>query len=194
MTKVVPDTRTRDWLIEVSKRKNIYLEGNILKLIDSDPGDDEFTEYIKKSIERDQDARKRRLDITRQIQDRNRELLESEEENKKINRDLFDALQKAEDLRLEAEKAKDTAENDLDIIQKRTQFELTGLIVKVALYVIIGVGSLTSLMYAVALMSGVDTQVIGSTWSNMLGILLTNAFSIVGTIMGVKYASEKMKP
>jgi hypothetical protein len=194
MTKVVPDTRTRDWLIEVSKRKNIYLEGNILKLIDSEPGDEEFIEYIKKSIERDQDSRKRRLDITRQIQDRNRELLESEEENKKINRDLFDALQKAEDLRLEAEKAKDTAENDLDIIQKRTQFELTGLIVKVALYVIIGVGSLTSIMYAVALMSGVDTQVIGSTWSNMLGILLTNAFSIVGTIMGVKYASEKMKP
>jgi hypothetical protein len=27
----------------------------------------------------------------------------------------------------------------------------------------------------------------------MFGILLTNAFSIVGTIMGVKYASEKPK-
>jgi hypothetical protein len=36
-----------------------------------------------------------------------------------------------------------------------------------------------------------DTAIIGSTWSNIVGILLTNAFSIVGTIMGVKYASEK---
>jgi hypothetical protein len=39
--------------------------------------------------------------------------------------------------------------------------------------------------------SGTDTQIIGSTWSNMFGILLTNAFSIVGTIMGVKYATDK---
>jgi hypothetical protein len=46
-------------------------------------------------------------------------------------------------------------------------------------------------MYVVALLTKSDTQIIGSTWSNMFGILLTNAFSIVGTIMGVKYASEK---
>jgi hypothetical protein len=46
-------------------------------------------------------------------------------------------------------------------------------------------------MYLFAILSGKDTQVIGSTWSNIIGILLTNAFSIVGTIMGVKYASEK---
>jgi hypothetical protein len=46
-------------------------------------------------------------------------------------------------------------------------------------------------LYLVAMFTGKDTQIIGSTWSNMFGILLTNAFSIVGTIMGVKYASEK---
>ena len=56
---------------------------------------------------------------------------------------------------------------------------------------IIGVGVLTTAMYGLALVSGTDTQIIGSTWSNMFGILLTNAFSIVGTIMGVKYATEK---
>jgi len=38
-----------------------------------------------------------------------------------------------------------------------------------------------------------ETQIIGSTWSNMFGILLTNAFSIVGTIMGVKYANDSVK-
>ena len=76
-------------------------------------------------------------------------------------------------------------------MQKKTQFELISTIVKVALYVIIGVGILTTVMYGLALFSGADTQIIGSTWSNMFGILLTNAFSIVGTIMGVKYATEK---
>ena len=45
-------------------------------------------------------------------------------------------------------------------------------------------------MYMLSMITGKDTQMIGSTWSNMFGILLTNAFSIVGTIMGVKYASE----
>jgi hypothetical protein len=70
---------------------------------------------------------------------------------------------------------------------------LIGTIVKVALYVIVGVGIITSIMYAFAMVINKDTQIIGSTWSNMFGILLTNAFSIVGTLMGVKYASEGKK-
>jgi hypothetical protein len=37
---------------------------------------------------------------------------------------------------------------------------------------------------------GKDTQVISATLSNIFGILLTNAFSIVGTIMGIKYATD----
>ena len=79
------------------------------------------------------------------------------------------------------------------MIQRRSQFELMGTIVKVALFVILGVGVVTTMIYIVALYTDRDTQIIGSTWSNMFGILLTNAFSIVGTIMGVKYASDKNK-
>jgi hypothetical protein len=37
---------------------------------------------------------------------------------------------------------------------------------------------------------GKEVNTIGPAWSNMFGILLTNAFSIVGTIMGVKYATK----
>jgi len=80
---------------------------------------------------------------------------------------------------------------DLDLIQKKSQFKLIGTIVRVALFVILGVGILTTVMYGMAIMYDKETQIIGSTWSNMFGILLTNAFSIVGTIMGVKYASDK---
>ena len=92
-----------------------------------------------------------------------------------------------------AEEAKTSALNDLDILQKKSQTALISTIVKVALYVIVGVGIITSLMYTFALVINKDTQIIGSTWSNMLSILLTNAFSIVGTLMGVKYASENKK-
>ena len=97
----------------------------------------------------------------------------------------------AEKARQEAQNAKIAAESDLDLIQKKSQFELIGTIVRVALWVILGVGVVTTGMYLIALSTGLDTIVIGSTWSNIIGILLTNAFSIVGTIMGVKYASEK---
>jgi hypothetical protein len=112
--------------------------------------------------------------------------------------DLKVALSAAEESKVDAmqamknaEAAKESALNDLDVLQKKTQTELIGTIVKVALYVIIGVGFISTVMYVFAIISKTDTQVISSTWSNILGILLTNAFSIVGTIMGVKYATNQ---
>jgi hypothetical protein len=212
-------------LIELYNAKKISIEGNILKLIDPD-GDEEFTSYIKDSIDRDKDSRRKRLDITKQVQTQNTDLTKWKNENERVNKELTIALEEAEDsnkamlvakqeaedsleeaqtarveaekarveaekARLESENAKIAAENDLDLIQKKSQFELIGTIVKVALWVILGVGVVTTGMYLLALSMGLDTSVIGSTWSNIIGILLTNAFSIVGTIMGVKYASEK---
>lgn len=180
----------RDCLLEIQKTKRVSLEGNILKILEADEGDDEFKNYLTGSIDKDKEGRKKRLEITKQVQERNRELQVSEEENTRINEELRIALQEAEDSKNEALVAKDAALNDLDIIQKKSQTELIGTIVKVALLVIISVGIITTIMYGIAMMTGKDTQIIGSTWSNMFGILLTNAFSIVGTIMGVKYASE----
>jgi hypothetical protein len=180
----------RDFLLEIQKKKRVAIEGNLLKVIEPEEGDDEFSTYLSTAIEKDKDARKKRLEVTKQVQERNRELLASEEENIRINEDLKIALQEAENSKTEALAAKDAALNDLDIIQKKSQTELIGTIVKVALVVIMSVGIITTIMYGIAMFTGKDTQIIGSTWSNMFGILLTNAFSIVGTIMGVKYAAE----
>ena len=192
------DKSIRDWLLDVQKAKKITLEGNILKVLEADENDEAFSKYIKDALEKDKESRRRRLDITKQVQEQNKNLLISQEENERINEELKVALNIAEEEKIKAEAAKaeaviakDAALNDLDIAQKRSQFELIGTIVRVALYVIIGVGFTTTAMYIVALLTKADTQIIGSTWSNMFGILLTNAFSIVGTIMGVKYASEK---
>ena len=99
-------------------------------------------------------------------------------------------MMKAEKARVDAEAAKQNAENDLDLLQKKTQNELITTIVKVALWVIMGVGFVTTGVYVLTLFIGKDTQVISAAWSNIFGILLTNAFSIVGTIMGIKYATE----
>ena len=212
---------TKEALLELWRSKKIGLEGNILKVIDLDGEDEEFDDYIRESLDKDMKNRRKRLDITKQIQAQNKELIEGEKENEIVKSQLRVALDEAEDAKKEAIvakeqaelareeallakeeavrskneaiNAKNLAESDLELMQKKTQFELIGTIVRVALWVILGVGAITTAVFMIALFAGKDTAVIGSTWSNIIGILLTNSFSIIGTIMGVKYASSEKK-
>jgi hypothetical protein len=174
----------RDELLKLAKEKKIYLEGNILKVLSADAGDTEFIEYLKNCKDRDVASRRKRLEITKQIQSQNKDLVTAQEANMKLMEDLKVALDASTH-------AKEAAEADLDLLQKKTQTELIGTIVRVALWIVVGVGITTTLIYTIAMITGVDTTLIGNTWSNMFGILLTNSFSIIGTIMGVKYATEK---
>jgi hypothetical protein len=171
-------------LLKIYADNGVMLEGNIIKLIKPETSD--FAEYLKTASDKDKENRRKRLEITKQIQSQNRDLIAAQEQNMSLMDELRGALKKAED-------AKNNAENDLDILQKKTQFELIGSIIKVALWIIIGVGIITSLLYFIALMTNKDTKILESAWSNMFGILLTNSFSIIGTIMGVKYASKEDK-
>lgn len=173
-----------------ARSKKVYIEGNFIKLL-SESTDADVKEYIKECKRRDLASRRKRLDITKQVQKQNQELEQAAIERGALVLELQNSLEQTQSAKKEAEALRDEALGDLDLMQKKTQFELISTIVRVALYVIIGVGILTTLMYGWAIFSGVDTQIIGSTWSNMFGILLTNAFSIVGTIMGVKYATDK---
>lgn len=223
MIKFGKDVRKQ--LMQLAEQKKLFLEGNIIKVVDSED-DSEFATYLQAASEKDKTSRKLRLDVTKQIQtqyrelqdkeqqnsqlmeelretltnmeqsaaqieSQNAELLQWKEENERMSSELKQALQEAETAKQEALQAKDAAENDLDLIQKRTQTELIGTIVKVALWIVVGVGLVTTILYAVAMIWKMDTTLIGNAWSNMFGILLTNSFSIIGTIMGVKYATEK---
>jgi hypothetical protein len=204
-------------ILLIAKEKNVRLEGNILKIIEAEDNE-EFAKYLTDSIELDNKNRKKRLAITKDIQSQNRQLKEKDLQNGDLMKELVDALQRAEensklvenknrelvlwkeeneklqlDLKaalIKAETSKKQVEEDLEFLQKKSQYELIGNIVKVALIVIIGVAIISTVMYVIAIVAGRETQIIGSTWSNMLGILLTNAFSIVGTITGVKYADN----
>jgi len=124
------------------------------------------------------------------------DVTESVNNKKKIDdltKNLTIELNNSEKLKNSIEIEKNAALNDLDIVMKKSQSELIKTIVKVALSVIIGVGVVTTMLYWMAMVTGKDTQIIGSTWSNMFSVLLTNAFSIVGTIMGIKYATQDGK-
>ena len=191
---------TRNVLLEVAKKKKIYVEGNFLKILKAPKGDKEFEEYLKICKEKDITTRKKRLEVTKQVQQQNKELVAKQEENDALMEELQSALEEAKNaeweadkLRQEAEKGKEQALEDLELMQKKTQFELIGKIVSVALWVILGVGIITTFLFAFTLVTGEENPILESTWSNLFGILLTNSFSIIGTIMGVKYATEKDK-
>jgi Fe2+ transport system protein B len=216
---------TRDILLEIAKHKRVYVEGNFLKLIEPEEGDEEFEEYLELCKEKDSTSRRKRLEVTKQVQKQNSELERAQKENKRVNRQLEKALneaiysaeqskkskeeaetakeelevalqlaeqskEEAHKLKAEAEHAKEVAETDLSLLQKKTQTELMGNIVRVALWVIMGVGLLTTALYVFVMVRGLDAKIIESTWSNLFGILLTNSFSIIGTIMGVKHATK----
>ena len=142
------NSETKAQLIECAKSKGVFLEGNILKLIDTS-GDKEFSEYINSSIERDTDSRRKRLEMTKQVQQQNNELTKSKLENEKINKELKQALELAE-------KSKEAAVNDLDVLQKRTQNQLIESIVKVSLWIISGVGVITTVMFGITLLKGMN--------------------------------------
>jgi methyl-accepting chemotaxis protein len=108
-----------------------------------------------------------------------------------LSKDLQIELDNSKKLKESIEAEKNAALNDLDVVMKKSQSELIKTIVKVALGVIVGVGLVTTILYWMAIVTQKDTQIIGSTWSNMFSVLLTNAFSIVGTIMGIKYATQE---
>lgn len=182
MSKIKLSNEVINILLKIKKEKKVVLEGNILKIID--PEDNiEFKQYVEDAIKSDKEKQKQRLNVTKQVQAQNKELLEAQTENEALLIELQAALETAEE-------AKENALSDLDLLQKKSQFKLVQMIVKIALGIVIGVGVLTTILYIVSLFMEKDTQLIGNTWSNMFGILLTNAFSIIGTIMGVKYASQ----
>ena len=161
---------------------NIYIEGNILKSIESDS--EAFLSYINKAKSIDEDKRRKRLEVTRTVQDQNKELIKSQKENEDLMTELKAALQSAEDATKEAQ-------DDLDVLQKKTQFQLIENIVTCALYTIVGVGVIVTLLYVYSIaIESSEVTLIGNAWSNLFGILLTNSFSIIGTIMGVKYANN----
>ena len=122
------------------------------------------------------------------------DITESVNNKKKINeltKNLTVELENSQKLKDSIEIEKNMALNDLDVMIKKSQSELIKVIVKCALAVIIGVGIVTTILYWFAIVTNKETQIIGSTWSNMFSVLLTNAFSIVGTIMGIKYATQE---
>jgi hypothetical protein len=99
---IVIDKNTKKILIETLKTKNIGLEGNITKLIDAED-DQEFKEYLKTCIDKDISSRRKRLEMTKQVQVQNKDLTELNEENQRILEELQNTLTSMEEQKSQIE-------------------------------------------------------------------------------------------
>ena len=174
------DKESRRKRLEVTKK--VQAQNNELTM--SQKENDRVNRQLKKALEEAGQAHKEATEAKDAA-------IKAKEDAEASKIEALHQKRKADNARKEAENAKKVAENDLELIQKKNQFELIGKIVRMALFIIVGVGITTTCLYVLSILTGKETQVIGSTWSNMFGILLTNAFSIIGTIMGIKYATKK---
>ena len=84
-------------LISLYKSKKVALEGNLLKVIKTN--DKEFQQYLEEAKQRDNENRRKRLEITKQVQQQNKDLIDSQAEREKLMAELQVALSESEKLR-----------------------------------------------------------------------------------------------
>ena len=99
---MILDKNTKKELIELFKSKSIGLEGNIVKLINSD-GDEEFASYLKQCSEKDVALRRKRLEMTKQVQTQNAELSKLNDANQKMMEELQNTLTSIEEQKTQIE-------------------------------------------------------------------------------------------
>ena len=84
-------------LLTLWKTKKVGLEGNILKVIQTK--DEEFQKYIDEAKQRDNDQRRKRLEVTKQVQSQNKDLIESQADREKLMIELQESLAQSEKLK-----------------------------------------------------------------------------------------------
>ena len=102
---------TRDILLEVAKKNKIYVEGNFLKILSAKKGDTEFQKYLDICKEKDTTSRRKRLQVTKQVQAQNKELEAAAMENDRVNKQLSKALAETEQAMEDARAAEQDAIN-----------------------------------------------------------------------------------
>ena len=137
---MILNTESVNNLLDLYRSKKVLLEGSIIKVLEKEKYSEEFLDYLKVCKEKDNLSRKKRLEVTKEVQKQNKKLAAASIENERITKQLSKSLeevskseQEAIRLRNEAEKLKDDAMEDLELLQQKTQFELVGTIVRIGI-------------------------------------------------------------
>jgi hypothetical protein len=169
-----------DILLEISE-KGIYLEGALLKVVirGNTLDDSDWIEYLKVASSRDEIKSSERVELTQEALNQKSEL---ERAHKKIK-------QQYELLKKEKAKVEDdvcTLEKNLKVLREKNQLKLMNNVVNICLRIIIGIGLSCSIILVVMILFGKQSDLVESTWSQSILLMLSNSFSIIATIQGVK--------
>ena len=171
-------------LLEISD-KGVYLEGALLKVISKSNTlrDEDWLEYLELAHDRDDIKSKERVELTQEALNQKTEL---EKAHKKIK-------QQYELLKKEKAKVEDdvcTLEKNLKVLREKNQLKIMNNVVNICLRIIIGIGVSCSLILVFMLFFGKQSDLVESTWSQSILLMLSNSFSIIATIQGVKSIKE----
>lgn len=169
-----------EMLLEISE-KGIYLEGALLKVISKSNTlrDEDWIGYLKLASERDEIKSRERVELTQEALNQKSEL---ERAHKKIK-------QQYELLKTEKAKVEDDVcnlEKNLKVLREKNQLKIMNNVVNICLRIIIGIGVSCSLILIIMLICGNQSDLVESTWSQSILLMLSNSFSIIATIQGVK--------
>ena len=78
MTKITFSREDESQLIKVADTNGLYLEGNLLKVIESK--NEDFINYLQLAKDKDKESREKRLSLSKVVQDQNDSLVASTEE------------------------------------------------------------------------------------------------------------------
>jgi hypothetical protein len=177
MNKIILNTKILNSLIHLANTYNVYLEGNLLKLIETKHLKGKQKEYFVQA------------DLL--FRDKSTRLIQSQEEILKVNNEL-----KVKQAELEQERAKTDAlladtTNRLEAELKRNKDKTLSKVVFYFLLTIIGTILLSASLYLFTYIYGHTSTVMENLVSSMFMLSLGQCFGFIASIYGSKLESNK---
>jgi len=183
-------------LLELSKTKEIYLSGDIVKHLVSD--NDEQDQYFKKCIEVHKKSAKERFAVSQKALIQNDQLKKQQSVNQKLvveltarNQELHLEKEKTSNILTLVKKDKENVEVKLKLMESEKKFDIMAKALNwiLILVAVIIIGIIT--IYLSHLFLGKDMEVVSNQVFTILSNLMIASISIVSALFGVKSLQEK---
>ena len=110
--KIKTDENTNKLLLDL-KGCGVYLEGNVLKVVESD--DPKVKKYLDTCLNKDRSSRSKRLEVTKQVQKQYVELEKVNKKNEELLEELQSVLCETENLEIKQSKISITSKRKINL-------------------------------------------------------------------------------
>lgn len=188
MPKIKLPSEFLEKLITLSK-SNVYLEGQLLKFIDTSTLKGEELVYIDTASK----LYKEKLLKIGNFQNAAAQQEKTNEQLALLNKELASSKIELELALKESQEAKHTAENELDILQKKTETQSRSFVIKFSLVLIGSILTASSILYIIVVLVGnhQEASILGNLVATLFVAGLSSAFGQIAVILGLKESERK---